>query len=186
MTEITKPTYQISKMTFGYDAVEDRVFIRANLKNQPQVIRLWLTANLIYQLVPKLTKFLPQEVVQAPAAVNAQNSTSAKNPSAQSRKTAVAQVKTSPETVDNEAVEEQEIYWLDALIQILDIKKQPNGVVVWFRFDEMDIALLLETHVLKNWLQILYKTCQRSHWSLAIWPAWIARQERDTHLALLH
>lgn len=176
--------YLLETVTQGYDKIEDRLFMRAKIHNEEAVVRLWLTSRLLNLMVPYLVKRVAptEHQKQASAQLPAKTpSTSSNSPTAQTNAT--------PATESDEnlkAVEHTEHYWIDEVVQTLDIQTKQQKVHLIFVLNEQKLALVLNPDQLKKWLTSLYRLSQQPHWSLNVWPAWMAENERQNQRAPLH
>jgi hypothetical protein len=156
----------IDKLTQGFDAAEDRLFIDVRLSDGEER-RLWLTQRLAGVLVQHLCSWLDDQLAATASghhdtrlhAFEQQAAAAALNP-----ETAVAPAKHA------------------VLVHSVDVDRGNEAVRLTFRAtgEATGPAMTLDATRLRQWLGILRGLCAQAGWPTGHWPVWLANAPTST------
>jgi hypothetical protein len=152
----------IDKLTQGYDAAEDRLFIDVRLSDGEER-RLWLTQRLAGVLVQHLCGWLDDQLAATASghhdtrlhAFEQQAAAAALNP-----ETAVAPASRA------------------VLVHSVDLDRGSEAVRLTFRAagEATGPAMTLDATRLRQWLGILRALFEQAGWPTGVWPVWLGAQ----------
>lgn len=166
---------QLQRITVDYVESEDRLRLRGQDAGGETVV-LWLTQRLLFRVVPHLCGWLEKQTVAgAPVDI----------------------VQGFAQQAAQAALEPSEPVPLPAaasgvLVQSIDLTPGSKAFILGFKPDSAGTvvaSLVLEARSLRQWLGIVYRTCQAANWPSQTWPAWLveAKGQTDDHqTAVLH
>lgn len=152
---------RLTRVTTDYDRAQDRIRLVAELQGGGVTI-IWVTQRLLQRLVQELVVWLEATEKDTP---RADILLGFKQQSAQQGLTPQAPVRAPAEAGD----------WL---CQAVDLQKRESAVSLTFRDADAahKVRLDLAVQPLRQWLNMLFLTCQRAEWPLTVWPDWIREQ----------
>ncbi|MAT50269.1 MAG: hypothetical protein CMK32_03680 [Porticoccaceae bacterium] len=158
----------LEKVTLRYVAVEDRMSMRAQVRDGDVRI-FWLTQRMCGQLVNAFVEYLDKNTADVASAASSDKSV------VQSYyQQAAMHTRTKPPSVEASASTEPPM-----LIKTLKIRTSPRSVNVRLPLpDGVSATLSLRPHEARRMLQILFGQYRKAGWPLDIWPRWVA-EARD-------
>ena len=154
----------LTRLTTRYDPVEDRLALDGQLAEN--TCRLWLTARLLRQLLPRLFAWLDDQAGETAAMI-------AMHRWAQSR--ALAEKRPAAPVVRSS--DQQGQAWL---IDAVTLQTTSLHLTLRWKVGDSEVAALrLDARALRQWLEILRHQAEQAGWSDMPWPVWLTQPERS-------
>ncbi|MCX6178408.1 MAG: hypothetical protein NT163_03400 [Chlorobiales bacterium] len=154
---------QLTKVTFTYNEVEDRIRMSAVLKGEGPMV-FWLTQRLASRLVGALTDHLERSASRS-SLMDRSLLLSCQQRDAEwqhAPSEPVGSVKDS----------------LQVLPAKVDMSCSAEKVVLLFPLlDGEEAQLQMSLQELRQWLGIVYRQFKNAGWPLAVWPEWFTQAE---------
>lgn len=155
---------ELSRLTTEYVEAEDR-FRFSGVAGEGSPVVLWLTQRLMLRLLPPLLEWLEKQGGDLPRA-------EVLNAFAQQK----AQLQMEPQAPVRAHVESP--HWLVASI---DLVRGAQGVRLTLKGTaDQSVTLTMNNSLLRQWLAIVHGGFRRSGWPMAVWPEWMAVEQKPT------
>jgi hypothetical protein len=164
----------IDKLTQGYDAAEDRLFIDVRLQGG-EARRLWLTQRLARLLVHHICAWLDEQLAATASGHHDERLHAFEQQSALAALAPEKAVEAAPTA---------------ALVYHVDLDRGAEAVRLTFRREDelTGPTMTMDAVRLRQWLGIVRSVFDQADWPTGSWPAWLAVQPGNAALptTILH